>query len=404
MGTTFYVLFRFVVAMLVLCGLLYVRDALRLLSREGPARWGVSAAVVWACIALFPNIMLFVAGFSGYIPLRSIPEGPAIMLQMWNLSILVYGLLRMTSKGLRCLRSGFRHVRAPRPAGPATPASLPPAGAKRRPALARLKILSVPTLTLLLTGYALLSRYDCRVHTLALDLPEVPASAAPIRIVQISDLHMGQFFTVDQCRFYLNRVRELNPDLVFITGDIINSDNAFFQGALPSLAALAGRVPVFSCMGNHDYIDNPKEFAALSRQAGICLLVNNHRVVNVRGVTVLVAGVDYSYRRKFFPINLEATYKKVRREAVSILLAHNPVNFDYTGGLGIDLVLSGHTHGGQFVFHAGTCSGSVIDPFVPYSRGHYRRGREHLYVNSGLGSWLPLRLNCAPEITVVELR
>ncbi len=403
MGTTFYVLFRFVVAMLVLCGLLYVRDALRLLSREGPARWGVSAAVVWACIALFPNIMLFVAGFSGYIPLRSIPEGPAIMLQMWNLSILVYGLLRMTSKGLRCLRSGWRRFRASRRATP--PAADPtPAVAARHPALARLKILSVPALTLLLTGYALLSRYDCRVHTLSLDLPEVPASAAPIRIVQISDLHMGQFFTVDQCRFYLNRVRELNPDLVFITGDIINSDNAFFQGALPSLAALAGRVPVFSCMGNHDYIDNPKEFAALSRQAGICLLVNNHRVVNVRGVTVLVAGVDYSYRRKFFPINLEATYKKVRREAVSILLAHNPVNFDYTGGLGIDLVLSGHTHGGQFVFHAGTCSGSVIDPFVPYSRGHYRRGREHLYVNSGLGSWLPLRLNCAPEITVVELR
>lgn len=401
-------LVRGIAAMLVLCGVLYLRDTLRV-RWSGPAgRWLVMVAAVWVAMAVFPPLMIVVAGFKGFVPLRSIPEGPAIFLQMWNFALVCYGVTRVSAKGVDLLRAAFRGRKkaaatpgAP-PVAPPGPVPVdPPPGPGRGAGWCRLA--AVPLVAAIFTSYALVTRHDLAVTPVVIETGRSP-DGARVRIAHITDLHLGQFFGVESLRFYLEEVKKLKPDLVAVTGDLINSDNEFFREAVPLFRDLSATVPVYACLGNHDNIDNPGEFRRLARDAGIRLLVNQRETLAVRGVEVEIAGLAYAYRGSAAPGFLQKTYRGVRRGRFSVLLAHNPRVFDYAGGLGIDLVLSGHTHGGQIVFRRGLNAGSLIDPFFPYSRGHYTRRGLHLYVNSGLGSWFPFRVNCPPEITLVELR
>lgn len=405
-------LVRGIAAMLVLCGVLYLRDTLRVRWSGPTGRRVVMAAAVWAAVAVFPPLMIVVAGFKGFIPLRSIPEGPAIFLQMWNFALVCYGVVRVTAKGVELLRTAVRGRKraAPPPYEPSgAPEGDPPGPAllDTRPGPRRgagwSRLAAVPLFAVIFTTYALVTRHDLAVTSVVIETGRSP-DGTRVRIAHITDLHLGQFFGVESLRFYLEEVKKLKPDLVAVTGDLINSDNEFLREAVPLFRDLAATAPVYACPGNHDNIDNPGEFRRLAREAGVRLLVNQRETLAVRGVEVEIAGLAYAYRGSAAPGFLQKTYRGIRRGRFSVLLAHNPRVFDFAGGLVIDLILSGHTHGGQIVFRRGVNAGSLIDPFFPYSRGHYVRRGLHLYVNSGLGSWFPFRVNCPPEITLVELR
>ncbi len=252
-----------------------------------------------------------------------------------------------------------------------------------------------------------------QTNRLKLTIPELPEDLRGFRIVQISDLHVGVIVSGSYLHLLADVLRSLRADLLLVTGDILDNSNAFLSEAGRFFRTLDGRYSgMLGVLGNHDYIHDAAPVYRHLPASGLELLRN--RVVRVRrGNGVLqVMGMDYPGRRmgnagdrlRLARAYYRQTAAQLRPDEPRILLNHHPSDFAFLRKEPIDLVLSGHTHGGQISFS--TDRQSPLSPaslFFPYYRGLYQGERSRLYVNCGVGHWLPLRVNTPPEITVFEL-
>jgi uncharacterized protein len=239
-------------------------------------------------------------------------------------------------------------------------------------------------------------RVDIPVEGLAPDLDG-------LRIVQISDLHVGPTMRLAYVKRVVDMTKELAPDLIALTGDIVD-------GAVPRLAphvapleALASGDRAFFVLGNHDYYSSAAPWTAHFEAMGFRVLRNAH-VTITRGAARLVIGgvIDFAARMSdpdARPRPDLATDGDAR-PAFRLLLAHNPKIAPLAEQAGFDLQLSGHTHAGQFfpwtfVIH-------LIHG--PHAAGLSRRGRLWVYVSAGTGTWgPPVRLGTRPELTLLRL-
>lgn len=231
-------------------------------------------------------------------------------------------------------------------------------------------------------------------------------------ICQITDVHHSALVS----RAYVKRVVEmagrLRPDLVVLTGDYIDEGREYMAPVMDTLSELKGRFPTAAVLGNHDYFIDWKYSAEIIRFKGINLLLNTHIVLESEGAKLCIAGVkDYLEDRP----DVRAAFSGAPEDATRILLCHHPDFAEYLPpDERVDLVLSGHTHGGQvripFTGYA---------PMVPssfgqkYSGGIVRLDRNGgpdgtsgtvVYVSRGVGTaLLPVRFNCSPELTLIRL-
>ena len=379
--------------LLLLASAWFARRLQRTLEAHDIRPWARHLAVGAVAALALPLALTAVLGLEGLAIGRSLPESLIIFLQVWHI-LLVAGSL---AAGVTSLAGSLaRRFRPPA-------AAAAPVDAGRRSLLAGPLFLIPPALAVYATGHVQASREDFDIRTVRLPRPEGLGDGGPVRLVQLSDLHLGSFFGPERLEFFLSRVYGLEPDAVLLTGDLVNNDNRFLAETLPQWRTLAQRVPVLACLGNHDYIDDVEEFSALLGRAGVELLRNRRTEVVLRGVPLQVGGTEYAFRQGQTAEFLRRTYDGFAPRGVSILLAHNPITFDAVADQPVDLTASGHTHGGQIVLTREERSPSIADPFIPYTRGLYRRGNQSLYVNVGLGSWFALRINCAPEITIYQL-
>ncbi len=163
-------------------------------------------------------------------------------------------------------------------------------------------------------------------------------------------------------------------------------------------------------LGNHDHLDDSPELVKRFRAAGLGLLLNESIEVPYLGCRILIAGIDFEHKPSRLASLVDRTLsqgRRRRRHDLTLLLAHHPDAFDAACRQGVDLTLSGHTHGGQVVFsNARGIKGSIGlgSLAFQYPRGLYRHGNCYLYVSSGVGSWFPLRVNCPAEIALLTLR
>ena len=233
------------------------------------------------------------------------------------------------------------------------------------------------------------------------------------RLVQISDLHVGMIVSGRYLDVLGDVLRSVPGDLLTVTGDILDNNNAFIPEAGRFFRGLSGHFGgMVGVLGNHDYIDDAHGVYARLPRSGLELLKNRSaRVRRGRGV-LQVLGMDYPGRRMGNSGERLSIAKRYFRETAlhlepespAVLLNHHPSDFVFLRNEPLDLVLSGHTHGGQMVFTDER--ESLLAPaslFFPYYRGMYREGKSRLYVSSGVGHWLPLRVNTPPEITVFQL-
>ncbi len=242
-----------------------------------------------------------------------------------------------------------------------------------------------------------------RVDELVLTLPEEARGLDGLRIVQISDLHITQ----DSSQEWLARVIELtqaqNPDLIVVTGDIVELDLPDHGGVLNPLKQLRARYGVYSILGNHDYFrDESPRLVELLRELGMPALMNENVVIKQGGSALLLAGVTDPASTNFPPaLQPSPERAMVQAEATQykILLSHQPKLAEQAAAVGYDLQLSGHTHGGQFYPWC-----FVTETLLTYNKGLYRVGDMQLYVNQGTGAWIPLRWGTHPEITLITLR
>lgn len=275
----------------------------------------------------------------------------------------------------------------------------------------------------------LIGRHDYRVHQLDLPISGLPPELDGLRIAQLSDIHIGSYMSAAEVRRAVGLANELKPDLAVVTGDFVTGPNDPLESCISELARLQAPLGVWGCNGNHEIFAKAEEKSAeLFADHGMKLLRQENAEIGWRGGKFNLIGVDYQLGRTRSGrrmIMLARTGALVRRDIPNILLSHNPNSFPRAAELGIELMLTGHTHGGQVRVEILDHDFSPAHFMTPYVAGLYKRplgcdstvnvqelsaGNTSdpsalVYVNRGLGTiGAPIRLGVPPEISLLTLR
>lgn len=220
----------------------------------------------------------------------------------------------------------------------------------------------------------------------------------PVKIVQLSDLHIGSGFGKRWLSDVVQKTNALAPDVVLITGDLIDGVPESLMDELMPLSQI--KAPAYFVWGNHEYYYGLNKWRQAFEKLGLKLLENN--AVLFLGLAIGGVGVPYADAVGAPAPDLAQTFARVPVTARRLLLSHYPEVFDKAIHHNVFLQLSGHTHGGQFFF---PLSWPTKRANAGYLKGLYRKGNQFLYVSQGTGLWggLPVRLGTYPEITLFEL-
>jgi predicted MPP superfamily phosphohydrolase len=296
----------------------------------------------------------------------------------------------------------------------AADAEAPLLSSGRRRFLERTAVL-VSTTPFLAAGYGLLyERQNVEVVRQRIQLARLPKAFEGFHIAQLSDIHIGPFTNADYIRRCVAITNGLEPDLIALTGDYVCWDPEDQGEVVRLLAGLRAPHGVFGCMGNHEAdVGIEDSITRLFAVQGIRMLRQERAPIRLGDEILNLIGIDNGSdvapehtQEVEGDRRLQQLKALIMPNTVNILLIHYPQCFDQPE-LGIDLTLSGDTHGGgqlslDFI-HRGLNLSSLIG--VPYIRGLYENGSEQLYMNRGIGiTGLPIRIGARPEITVFELR
>lgn len=237
-------------------------------------------------------------------------------------------------------------------------------------------------------------------------LPRLPAAFDGLRLVQISDTHVGPHTPRRQLERIARAVREARPDILAFTGDQIDDfprDVEVFRQAFGDLEAPLG---VFAIPGNHDVYAGWDAVRQGLEDAGLKVLVNDAVALERGGERLWIAGTGdpagFGFGRHVAP-DLPRTLARVPEDEPVVALAHNPALWPALAARGVDLTLSGHTHYGQFALPGRRWS--AASAFLDLAMGAHRQGRSLLYIHPGTLYWgLPLRIGTPPEVAVLTLR
>ena len=234
-----------------------------------------------------------------------------------------------------------------------------------------------------------------RVETVDLPVGGLHPDLHGFRIVQISDLHVGPNIGRRYVQRVVEATRALAPDLVALTGDIVDGPVARLAPDVAPLAELAREGSAYFVLGNHDCYAGADIWAAHFRDMGMHVLLNEHAIVRKGAARLLIGGVvDPAYQRSRPQIQpaADADFR--------LLLAHNPRFAPRGDAAGYELQLSGHTHAGQFF--PWTLAVRLVH--APHVAGLSREGRMWVYVSAGTGTWgPPVRFGTNPELTLIRL-
>jgi hypothetical protein len=247
-------------------------------------------------------------------------------------------------------------------------------------------------------GIALPRLGDFRVRSLRVPVPGLPAGLDGLSIAHVSDLHYGKFTDPADVDRVVDAVNALDADLVLFTGDLVDLSLKDLPAAVAALSRMRSRAGLFACEGNHDLIDDGDAFRRGVREAGVALLLDEARTVEVRGERVRIHGATWA-RDQRGRRDAVARAKGLREErAFPVLLAHHPHAFDEAEGF--PLTLSGHTHGGMLMWNERLGAGPIL---YRYWSGLYTREDRSLVVSNGVGNWFPLRAHAPAEVLHLTL-
>jgi len=252
------------------------------------------------------------------------------------------------------------------------------------------------------------------VNKIPVDIPNLPKAFEGFKVLQLSDLHLYKFSSPRFFQRIIDKVNQIQPDLIVITGDILHVGGHHVNKAKGFLQQLTAPYGKLACLGNHDHVDGSSsgKVRQLYQDTQTQLLVNDAIAIEKEGETLWISGVD-DY--KLGQPDLDKALAKVDPKESHITLAHNPLEADRLSktNKAPHLILSGHTHGGQF---QSRLLKWVREKWYGYTfkylKGESQIGPSKLYVNKGLGSPFslfgktmpPLRYNAKPEIAVFTLK
>ena len=263
--------------------------------------------------------------------------------------------------------------------------------------------------------------FDYKVHNLKVVLPNLPSEFNGLKIVQISDIHSGSFVSTTHIEKAIDIVLQQKADIIFFTGDLVNNEATETARFIEVLSRVKAPMGVFSTLGNHDYGDyitwdskeakakNLEDLKNIHAQLGWKLMMNEHVALKKGDAEIALIGIENWGGNLNFPKygDMKKAYAGAEKYPVKLLLSHDPSHWDkqvrpeYKD---VDITFSGHTHGFQFGIEIPGFKWSPSQYAYKEWAGLYTEGKQHLYVNRGLGFLgYPGRVGILPEITVMEL-
>lgn len=261
-------------------------------------------------------------------------------------------------------------------------------------------------------------RRKFNVARVRIESPGLPEAFNGLRVVQISDLHLGSYGDdLSIARDGVELINAESPDLLLFTGDMVNDYADEAEPFIPVFAGAQARMGKYSILGNHDYSDyvkwdsttakraNLEKLTDIHRQMGFKILLDEHVTLERGGDRIGLLGVQNWGRRFQQYGDLDKAMYGSEQLPFRILMSHDPTHWDEKVlGTGIDLTLSGHTHGAQFGVRLNGVVYSPAQWVYKHWAGLYAEGNQRLYVNRGFGFiGFPGRVGMPPEITVFEL-
>lgn len=244
---------------------------------------------------------------------------------------------------------------------------------------------------------------DPVVREQPLPIAGLPQKLSGLRIAMLADVHIGAGLDGDWLRRVVEAANARHPDAVVIVGDVADGTVERLYDEIKCLGDLKAPYGVFLVAGNHEYYSGYQEWMAAFKRMGLTVLTNEHRVLQIKGAKLVLAGVTddtaESFDEKPLP-DPAAAIAGAPADAVKILLRHRPARAEEAAALGYAAQLSGHTHGGQIIF-----LGPLIKLYQGYVLGLYNVNGMTLYVTPGTGVWarFPIRLGTTPEIAILKL-
>jgi predicted MPP superfamily phosphohydrolase len=241
-----------------------------------------------------------------------------------------------------------------------------------------------------------------RVVEINVPLPDLPEALVGFRIAQISDLHVGPTIKASFVRKIVETVQSTEPDLIAFTGDLADGSVARLAPQVQPLAQLRAKHGSYFVTGNHEYYSGVNDWLPVIEDLGFRPLINEHVLIERGDGRILLVGVTDEGAGEMAAAHTSdptAAVSNAPAADLRILLAHQPKTAIAADGLGFDLQLSGHTHGGQLIPWQ-----LFVKLQQPYLAGLYRRGSSWIYVNRGAGYWgPPLRVGAPAEIAILRL-
>lgn len=263
--------------------------------------------------------------------------------------------------------------------------------------------LGIVGITSLLGGIGLFqARRKATIFNQNIHIKNLPQEFHGLTIAQISDLHVGPTIKGDYARTVVEQVNALNPDLIFFTGDMVDGSVDHLSEDVEPLRDLKSKYGTYFVTGNHEYYSGVEDWVKKVTELGMVHLENEHFILKKGGGSLAIAGVTdlmAHHTLKSHRSDPKRALRGVPEGMPRILLAHQPGTADMIKGLQVDLMVCGHTHGGQFIpFNL------AVSRAHQYTAGLYDQEGTQIYVNQGTGYWgPPLRLGIPSEVTLFKL-
>jgi predicted MPP superfamily phosphohydrolase len=245
-------------------------------------------------------------------------------------------------------------------------------------------------------------RNDIRLVEVEIPVKGLAKDLDGLSLVQITDIHMSPFFSAAQLDRAIDIANEAKADIGLVTGDLISGVNDPLDLCLDRLKRLKASSGVFGCHGNHElYVRCQRYATERGREVGIRYLRRESEVLRFGSAALRITGIDY--QAKDLPYLEEMAPPP--RDALNLLLSHNPDVFPVAAGLGFDVTIAGHTHGGQVTTEILNQHLNPARYITRYVCGLYQEGGRSIYVSRGLGTvGVPVRLGAPPEVSLIRLR
>ncbi|CAN5687406.1 hypothetical protein BH24ACI3_BH24ACI3_11560 [soil metagenome] len=247
--------------------------------------------------------------------------------------------------------------------------------------------------------YAIDEANSLSLERIPVVLKRLPKKLDGFKIIHLSDIHHSPFTGLAHIERTVKIANRLRPDMFILTGDYVSHEAEYIRPVAEVLGRLESEFGTHACLGNHDHWTDAELISSELRANGINLLVNEGQRFEARDASFWLAGVDdHMVGRTDLPAAMKGSFP----DEMKLLLAHNPIIFRHAVRHGIDLTLSGHTHGGQIRVRD---SDKRLIRRRKLSAGLHGRKDSQIYITRGIGTVvLPVRYQCPPEISLLELR